>query len=772
MTKSPKVRELETMAQEPTKVLLIGDSAAVHSVTGDMPVAARIDGRPHVMPMKDFVDKTHLKPEIAIGGGEWRQPSHISMHKHTGQIITTCTSSGCISTTPNHSLLTQDFERITPEEAYNRRAPLNVRRLTPTTFGCDKIEEDEALFVSIIAASRLKVSALLSIKRALVPTKLITDFRADQRIARYAIVEHSHAASSSEVVLTFRLTSEGLELLNRFCICNSSHDFCLKGDVVNLDVDSMARLTYWMRMVYDPSGESFGSDRPTDVQIFLIMFVSVSELDYQIDVRPSGHIRVLLMDRPFIRNNEYPIYLTNRRFVDTMVYDLEIDDGPEDEKGRHSFLAGVGHFRVHNTGLAKALREPFVRIAKDPAFSLKQVGFFHHYASEQTPFEIVPTTGQGDIHGEKTIPQVIEGWKPDIIWTDQDPWHLMHLAALKKRGLCPLIWHTFIESGPLPQKLGELWSVADQVVPATEFGHRQLAMILPSGKIKPPILSGVDHKVFRPLSPPDRQRHRANLIYKTRQAAGKTNPFVIGFNGRNFSRKNIWCLFHLAAILSKKLWKICASCRSIVAPPRDYENMKWKPIAKCDVCGSKKLAGPQPSDPDFLFWYHIPANETRGWDMKNLLYQYELGNDIIFTNGYEIGRGLPDNQMWTFYNCLDCYVSFAPEGFGYPHLEAMACGVPVVSTSAGGGAEVVKPLGLLCDPLDFMIPPDMSVGRPLPYYSKYLSNIWKVYRSSKTDNKLQKLSTEMAAKYDWDKTAEQWRQLLLSVPKDTGVTEL
>jgi glycosyltransferase involved in cell wall biosynthesis len=47
-----------------------------------------------------------------------------------------------------------------------------------------------------------------------------------------------------------------------------------------------------------------------------------------------------------------------------------------------------------------------------------------------------------------------------------------------------------------------------------------------------------------------------------------------------------------------------------------------------------------------------------------------------------------DEQMRSFYHRLDVFLFTSPcEGFGLPPLEAMACGIPVVSTRCGGNAE-------------------------------------------------------------------------------------
>ncbi len=63
---------------------------------------------------------------------------------------------------------------------------------------------------------------------------------------------------------------------------------------------------------------------------------------------------------------------------------------------------------------------------------------------------------------------------------------------------------------------------------------------------------------------------------------------------------------------------------------------------------------------------------------------------------------IPDDEMPLLYNCARVFAfpSFY-EGFGLPPLEAMACGVPVVSSNAASLPEVLGDSVLMCDPKNF-----------------------------------------------------------------------
>jgi len=72
-----------------------------------------------------------------------------------------------------------------------------------------------------------------------------------------------------------------------------------------------------------------------------------------------------------------------------------------------------------------------------------------------------------------------------------------------------------------------------------------------------------------------------------------------------------------------------------------------------------------------------------------------LGKEIILT-GY-----ISNEDLILLYNAARAFVfPSLYEGFGFPPLEAMACGTPVVSSNAGSLAEVLGEAALVFNPLD------------------------------------------------------------------------
>jgi glycosyltransferase involved in cell wall biosynthesis len=88
----------------------------------------------------------------------------------------------------------------------------------------------------------------------------------------------------------------------------------------------------------------------------------------------------------------------------------------------------------------------------------------------------------------------------------------------------------------------------------------------------------------------------------------------------------------------------------------------------------------------------------RGW-LADPVYARveELGlQDRVRFTGY-----VPEEEKALWYNAATCFCyPSLYEGFGLPPLEAMACGVPVVTSNVSSLPEVVGEAGLTVDPLD------------------------------------------------------------------------
>ncbi len=88
----------------------------------------------------------------------------------------------------------------------------------------------------------------------------------------------------------------------------------------------------------------------------------------------------------------------------------------------------------------------------------------------------------------------------------------------------------------------------------------------------------------------------------------------------------------------------------------------------------------------------------RGWLYESIfkkILRLRLKDDVVFL-GY-----IEDIDLVHIYNLADIFVLVSLyEGFGFPPLEAMACGTPVISSDAGSLPEVVGEAALMVNPHD------------------------------------------------------------------------
>lgn len=127
----------------------------------------------------------------------------------------------------------------------------------------------------------------------------------------------------------------------------------------------------------------------------------------------------------------------------------------------------------------------------------------------------------------------------------------------------------------------------------------------------------------------------------------------------------------------------------------------------------------------------------KAWGWKNLqknIKKLNLEKKILVT-GY-----IPDADLVPIINGakLFIYPSFY-EGFGLPVLEAMACGIPVISSNTSSLPEVIGDSGFMVDPND---------------HNKLASYMLKIIHDTKLHAKLSKKALERSKLFSWKSSAQ------------------
>jgi glycosyltransferase involved in cell wall biosynthesis len=105
-------------------------------------------------------------------------------------------------------------------------------------------------------------------------------------------------------------------------------------------------------------------------------------------------------------------------------------------------------------------------------------------------------------------------------------------------------------------------------------------------------------------------------------------------------------------------------------------------------------------------WIHCDAYE-KAWSIPSLLLDFGLAGRTVVSVGY-----LPDAALAQAYSAMDVVFGIAPEGFGYVHVESLACGTPCITGSFAGGAELVSPK-MRIDPIGFRYESVWGCKRPV-----------------------------------------------------------
>lgn len=153
----------------------------------------------------------------------------------------------------------------------------------------------------------------------------------------------------------------------------------------------------------------------------------------------------------------------------------------------------------------------------------------------------------------------------------------------------------------------------------------------------------------------------------------------------------------------------------------------------------------------------VTDTQVRGWSIPELMRMYKVHPEElkVYTNGDRLG----DQELLRLYQGSS--VTVAPglgEGFGYPIVESLACGVPCIHGDYAGGAELLPArLPALCAD-GWKVEGIYALKRPIfraDDAAAMVQNVWRGIYAAPAH------CVEAAAKYRWDAIWPRWSSWIM-----------
>lgn len=215
-----------------------------------------------------------------------------------------------------------------------------------------------------------------------------------------------------------------------------------------------------------------------------------------------------------------------------------------------------------------------------------------------------------------------------------------------------------------------------------------------------------------------------------------------------------------------------------------------------DLFEAFKLLLSKVENPNKYFLYCHTSYPDLGWDIPELLHQYQLSSKVYFTyicqetnkpfvslfkgavteSPYtkkfgatlsNVKKGVSYEDLSNIINLFDLYVQYAnSEGFGLPQVEAAACGIPVMATDYSAMESVVRNLGgIAVKPKALYKELETGCFRAVPD-NELASNLMKSFFEL-SDEKRHKMGLETRQAfeefYTWEKSGSMWENYFDSI---------
>jgi glycosyltransferase involved in cell wall biosynthesis len=348
--------------------------------------------------------------------------------------------------------------------------------------------------------------------------------------------------------------------------------------------------------------------------------------------------------------------------------------------------------------------------------------------------------------GELMFEQVCLDFQPDVVCDIRDFWMLDFEERSPFRPFYKWCIMPTVDAKPQARQWVATYQSADACLTYSEFAG-QVLMDQSGGKINylgtsPPSA----HKAYQPIEDKTGLRISFGL---------DPDCFIIGTVMRNQRRKLYPDLFEAFKILLSKV-----------------------------------------DNPEKYFLYCHTSYPDLGWDIPELLQQYQLSSKVYFTyicaqtgkpfaslfkgavtqSPYSgkfgatlsnVKSGAEYEDLAKIINLFDLYVQYANcEGFGLPQVEAAACGIPVMATNYSAMESVIKNLeGIPVEPKALYKELETGCFRAVPN-NELAAQLMKQFFEMPTNERMamgQRTRANFEKHYQWDQSGKMWENYFDSI---------
>ena len=158
------------------------------------------------------------------------------------------------------------------------------------------------------------------------------------------------------------------------------------------------------------------------------------------------------------------------------------------------------------------------------------------------------------------------------------------------------------------------------------------------------------------------------------------------------------------------------------------------------------------TDPTIKLWLHTDREVTAAWSIPQLLGDFGLSRHTVVTTLL---------QDWQLAACYSyCAATIAPglgEGFGYPIIESLACGTPVVHGTYGGGTDLVPCPDWVFPERDTRLEGAYALARPVYHAEDVVNAVQRALDWNRRERQVvQEYCVGAVAHLHWDRLWPHW----------------